>query len=667
LKLQITELILWPRKSGLTPQVVPFKRNKANIITGASKTGKSSIIPIIDYCLGSERCAIPVGVIRKAVAWFGVVVDTDEGLMLLARPEPGRQPTSTEMYVKAVTEGETPLQLPIANTNVDRVKLTMDRLARLTRLGTDAQNVTSGYAGRPSFRDLMAFCFQPQNLVANPDVLFYRADTTTHREKLRAIFPYVLGVTTPEILEKQWEYENLRKAARVLEKELSAYERASATWRASLANWVAEAYELGFLPVDSLKDAEEPAILEALSGLTVGSLPEPTPDVEVIAKAVDEYGQLTKQEAQLNAEIAEVRHRMSRLSDLRSSVNQFQLSLGTRQERLGLSRWLRAHTEETIDATCPVCSQPLDGHAEKVKTLVDALVVVESEARRVARAPLVYDRDWIASELELRQLVDRLSAVAATRKGIEVRNQRARQQKLLVTQGARFIGALEQALEVYKGRERSASQDELDKMLARIETLKGELSGQSYRAKLEAVHTRLTRWMGQIAENLDAETEDAEVQLDMKELTVAVSNENGGSDYLWQLGSGANWLTYHVAALLALHLLFSREKHSPVPGMLVFDQPSQVYFPRRLTDGSIEESYKIRDEDSEAVKRFFKTFGAAASTYQGHLQIIVLDHAGHQFWEGQEGIHFVQEWRNGDKLVPLSWLDDGPNAVPDGA
>ncbi|CAB3974547.1 MULTISPECIES: DUF3732 domain-containing protein [Burkholderia] len=666
MKLQIIELILWPRKAGIAPQVVPFERNKANIITGASKTGKSSIIPIIDYCLASERCAIPVGVIRKAVAWFGIVVDTDEGLMLLARPEPGRQPTSTDMYVKPVTEGATPLDVPVANTNVDRVKLTMDRLARLTRLGTDAQNTTSGYAGRPSFRDLMAFCFQPQNLVANPDVLFYRADTTEHREKLRAIFPYVLGVTTPEILEKQWEYESLRRAVRVLEKELAAYERASATWRANLGNWVTEAYELGFLPVDSLKDAEEPAILEALSGLTAANLPDSIPSAEVIAKAADEYGQLTNQEAQLNAEIAEVRHRMSRLSDLRSSVNQFELSLGTRQERLGLSRWLRVHTEETVDAACPVCSQSLDGHAEKVETLVDALVVVESEARRVARAPSVYDRDWVALEKKLRELVDALGAVAATRKGIEARNQRARQQRLLVTQAARFIGALEQALEVYKGRESSASRDELDKMLARIEQLKAELSGHSYHARLERVQTRLTRWMGRIAENLDAEDEDAAVQLDMKELTVKVSNENGGSDYLWQLGSGANWLTYHVSALLALHLLFSREQHSPVPGLLVFDQPSQVYFPRRLTDGSIEENYKVPDEDSDAVKRFFKTFGAAASTYKGHLQIIVLDHAGHQFWDGQRGIHFVQEWRNGVKLVPTSWLEDGESAGHDG-
>ena len=31
-------------------------------------------------------------------------------------------------------------------------------------------------------------------------VLFFNADTTEHREKLKAIFPYVLGALTPEML-----------------------------------------------------------------------------------------------------------------------------------------------------------------------------------------------------------------------------------------------------------------------------------------------------------------------------------------------------------------------------------------------------------------------------------------------------------------------------------
>src|SRR5436309_737031 len=47
--------------------------------------------------------------------------------------------------------------------------------------------------------------FQPQNIVANPEVLFYKADTYEHREKLRTVFPYVLGAITPSILARQHE------------------------------------------------------------------------------------------------------------------------------------------------------------------------------------------------------------------------------------------------------------------------------------------------------------------------------------------------------------------------------------------------------------------------------------------------------------------------------
>lgn len=88
---QIRQIVLWPRTGGREPRVVYFQPGTVNVITGASQTGKSAIVPIIDYCLGSGKCSIPVNVIRKHVEWFGVVVDTSKGQILLARREPGIQ------------------------------------------------------------------------------------------------------------------------------------------------------------------------------------------------------------------------------------------------------------------------------------------------------------------------------------------------------------------------------------------------------------------------------------------------------------------------------------------------------------------------------------------------------------------------------------------------
>ena len=75
---QLRKVVLWPRFDA-PPRVLDLKPGLVNVISGASKTGKSAVIPIIDYCLGAEKCAIPVGVIRENCAWFGIVVDTIEG------------------------------------------------------------------------------------------------------------------------------------------------------------------------------------------------------------------------------------------------------------------------------------------------------------------------------------------------------------------------------------------------------------------------------------------------------------------------------------------------------------------------------------------------------------------------------------------------------------
>jgi hypothetical protein len=129
----IRQVILWPRNRALTARVVHFQPGKANVITGASQTGKSAIVPIIDYCLGSGKCSIPAGVIRKNAEWFGVVVDTAKGQLLLARREPGIQQSMGDMFMmEAQGKLVVPQHIASRNTNRDFVKNYLDELAGLT-------------------------------------------------------------------------------------------------------------------------------------------------------------------------------------------------------------------------------------------------------------------------------------------------------------------------------------------------------------------------------------------------------------------------------------------------------------------------------------------------------------------------------------------------------
>ncbi len=80
---------------------VRFKLGALNIVTGASKTGKSALLDIVDYCWGRTECTVAEGKIRRSVTWFALHLDHDgEGVLLARRnPGPARQ-TSDEIYFR---------------------------------------------------------------------------------------------------------------------------------------------------------------------------------------------------------------------------------------------------------------------------------------------------------------------------------------------------------------------------------------------------------------------------------------------------------------------------------------------------------------------------------------------------------------------------------------
>ncbi len=70
-------------------RILPFNTRGLNIITGKSKTGKSAIIDIVDYCLGRGSFNVAEGVIRKKTAWFGLHLIKGGDEVFIARDNPG--------------------------------------------------------------------------------------------------------------------------------------------------------------------------------------------------------------------------------------------------------------------------------------------------------------------------------------------------------------------------------------------------------------------------------------------------------------------------------------------------------------------------------------------------------------------------------------------------
>lgn len=278
------------------------------MITGASRTGKSAIIPIIDYCLGDHKCQIPVNTIRDACSWFGIIVKMKDKRILLARREPEQKQATDDMMIIEGKEIVIP-GIPVKNTTRKNVLRYLDETARVSFIKVE-QDEMNGFTERPSFRDMMAFCYQSQNIIANANTLFYKTDAMEHRTKLINIFPYILGAVTPSILAKRQELNDLEKELRRKEREMQKMQEVADKWRIEIGGWINAAKEFGLVTVEYSTETlsfEQQMLL--LKQISQKSSSDTVVLKENIENASKEIVALRQQENKLSLELSKYKSR----------------------------------------------------------------------------------------------------------------------------------------------------------------------------------------------------------------------------------------------------------------------------------------------------------------------------------------------------------------------
>jgi hypothetical protein len=653
---QIKEIILWSKNPAFKPRRLHFELGKVNIISGASKTGKSAIIPIIDFCLGAGKCRIPSGIIRDACEWFGILVYTDTGQKLFARREPASQKSIGDMFVLEGKEITIPENIDSKNTRSDAVKQSLDYFAGLTSLDFNFDKGGSGFKARPSFRDLAAFIFQPQNVVANPDILFYKSDTYEHREKLRTIFPYVLNAITPNMLAKQHELSQLSKELKRKRNELETIKQVSERWMAEIKAKVSEAKELGFLKKSISPNANRDELIDMLKDVVSTSGDKINVTKESVDEAVHELIGLQDEESRISNELVGFRRRLAEMSALRQSTIQFRGTLQIQRDRLKISQWM--HETQDVNNECPLCGNLLAQSTQQLDSLINSLREIEIMAGEFDNIPAAFDREFERVRSEIDNLTEKLRGIRIRRDALQRSSGKAKASYYDSLEASRFIGGLEQSLETYarigKDSELTAEVQELSE---RIKVLETEISEAQVRSRTKRALMIVSSNAEKLLPSLDVENPSDPVTLLIEDLTIKVGSVSR-EDYLWEIGSGSNWLSYHLAISLGLQQFFLSQDHNPVPSFIVYDQPSQVYFPKRMANrrNEIELDPKLPDEDIVAVQKAFQVISAVVQASMGELQVIVLDHAPENVWGNIPGIHLVEEWREGKALIPKDWL-----------
>lgn len=659
MKLHINKLILWPKTVTAEPRVLEFSTKKVNVITGWSSKGKSAVIAIIDYCLGSGSCTIPIGPIRDAVAWYGLDLDTSEGPMRVARRAPGSLAVSNDYWI---VRGEAAtVSLPSSvnqNSNVLDLKRLMDQAAGLS----DLRLVVDGGAGwneRASFRDMAAFNFLPQHIVANPHTLFFKTDSSVHRERLRNVLPVALGIKNNGDLLNEHRAELLRSELRDCEGQLNRQQTAANAWISTATTTHVQAQALGLLPTME-PPTDIASIVRDLRRVVQDGANFQADAGSLTTTAVGRLADVQAREQDLDRDVADARRRLRKLRLLAQSFVGYSEVLSEQRAMTHGVGWFARRV--TRDASCPVCGSASEIAVQSIRRLESPLRELQDISAAAKQERPILDRELVSTEKLLLEKERALLDLRRARRQMEGTVRAKGGQRL--EDVYRFIGGVEQALAAMGAAENGDLSKRAAELRVQLQLVASKIDRKKRQAAEQLARETVSRVMLEYAAFFGLETPAGPPTLDIRELNVRFSaqSEDDVEAYLWQIGSGENWLGYHLAAFLALHEYFLTLPQQPAPSFLVIDQPSQVFFPSDTfesigTGGESVERRERIDHDLQRTRRIFETIAFGFRRLATNVQIIVLDHADKTTWGHIEEFHQVADWReNDDALVPKNWL-----------
>ncbi|MFW0121128.1 DUF3732 domain-containing protein [Rothia sp. CCM 9419] len=363
--------------------------------------------------------------------------------------------------------------------------------------------------------------------------------------------------------------------------------------------------------------------------------------------------ELSKRGREIRTQIRELDNQLELLCKLQDEQSDSQTEGRYQTDRLRALDLLvpkSALTDGDVDI-CPLCDQNLDYSDETIDEL--RVLLNSLETRLEASNGVSSRRQAIIERLEarreplveeLRENVIELDAVAQQEAAIAAG--RERRERIAFLQG-RVSQELERGVDIVADLTELRNAERLYRLqLDRLEDIsERDDPAAALRVGIDSVSELMTDY----ARYLHLEGSKHYVRLDPVELTVSIQRP-GGRIPLSRMGSAENWIGYHLVAHLALHNWFVTNNR-PVPRFLMFDQPSQAFFPEEIVDAAEDEN-----ADWEAVRRQFALMRDVVVELAGKLQVIVCDHANLADGWFQDAV--IGNWRNGVALIPTDWLDE---------
>lgn len=516
------------------------------------------------------------------------------------------------------------------------------------------------------FRDTSAFQFQPQSIIANGNTIFYKTESFEHINRLKSLFPLALGYKSYDILITENELNHIYHQEKTLKLKIEDLEIRYNNWKSDVYEYYNEAISLGLTKSDiDIESANVDTIKEELASIVrdirINKLYKEGSGLRFSEK-LDEY---ETERVKLMRELQTLKMDLNKILRFEHSKNQYLNTVSTEIEnRLSHVDWF---LKQKGVENCPFCNSSNTKALTQLQTLKDV-----REKNRV----LLKERndEYLSFDKEKLDL----------KKDIEIKERKVTELDnhidVLIKEKSEYYLRY-QGLYEYVGRVSGFITNLItpdNKLYIEHEKLVFAIATKSsYLRKLKKMYDKdyslqkVTKYIKHYIDLLPIENrKHSNVLIDPdKHLGIKIQDDiHKTVSYLNKIGSGSNYMCYHLATMLGLHEYFyklkERGKTNYIPSFLILDQPSQVYYPERLRGK--RKLDKKESEDLQNTRTIFDVCSEFMTRTNNEVQIIILEHASDETWSGISNIHQVEEWRGEEKdgiydddynaLIPKDWL-----------
>ena len=611
----ISKIRLWFKQG--EPRDLDFFPDKVNVITGDSSTGKSSVLKIIDYCLLSERSAIVKDVINENVAWYGMVFYVDDKPYTIIRPS--QTVESGEM--KAIfRDGIFLPEHPEAGMNDIRSKV----LVKMNELFNIPKKLKLDSKVKLDFRHNLMFNYLTEDIIATEntyqDLRFFRKNE--YVKILNDLFKLAIGVDELKRQELESELqtakkeENKKKEAQ--NKEQENQEKYKQT-RKEIAN---EIEELGLGDATYFGD-------------------NPVAWAENVKTIVDNCNlqfkneQANQQRRQVETELADVREKLGYFESLDKEYKTYQKRLERQNDSLVPLDYVKKHLSELMT---------YQETGRLLRELTEAWQSIKESYVPEMKLPDNFEKSKRELQRKENELVERwrkLNPYQIDNKDIvwlrraillaeRMEKELAKEPKLTITE----------EMLIQCGETVAAIEEKLMRLKAKNDNAIGNLN--------ETIGKYFKYQRG-----ISEAYRDYKPVYSLEESMLMLEGEEGEYPES-NIGSKSNYMFLHLCYFFGLHDLLLNNQNKTIPQFLFIDQPSIPYYADKNGQRIVGNNETISNDDQEKLTEAFRLTDLfmREMTRRGHFQIIMIEHAGTEYWQDLNTFETRYEFRNGEGLIP---------------